>query len=199
VEPGPVTDKDYSDTSFPMHEIPPMLVKPSFINMKSIQNLDLDVNSTKYHIRQQSFQLHRDLSLNAFINVERNELNNVLSGENWLAVLLAAAEGLPIGFALLSIQYNHSHESRDSVMFVNHHFQLMTGCTRHSVLGKSLADIIVSKATTSAEATLLMVSLFFPFRTTTVGPYNESTCQSKSLQEFSVNKTYFQLVKGIEI
>jgi PAS domain S-box-containing protein len=90
-------------------------------------------------------RLQSDLSYRAFINVDKTELMHLLNGENWLAPLLSASEGLPIGFGLCTAPRTVENKSSpDSpFLFVNKYFEQITGYKRQHILGLSPFDLLL--------------------------------------------------------
>lgn len=81
--------------------------------------------------RSQGSSLSRDLCISAFINVHDYELDDLLTGENWLAPLMAAAEALPIGFSVACVKKAKNFP----IVYVNKYFQKLTGYDRQTVVG----------------------------------------------------------------
>lgn len=75
-----------------------------------------------------------EISVRAFSSADRTEMGKLLGTENWLAALLAAVEALPLAFSLTTA-------SRDRrgfpLMYVNKHFEKLTGYSRSDVLGRN--------------------------------------------------------------
>lgn len=81
-------------------------------------------------------RLHSDVSVQAFSDMDDLELRRVLTGENWLAALLAAAEELPVGLAVASAKASHAGFP---ILFVNKAFEQMTGYDRNELRGSNLS------------------------------------------------------------
>ena len=81
-------------------------------------------------------RLHSDVSVQVFSDMDDVELQKVLTGENWLAALLAAAEELPVGIAVASAQASHPGFP---ILFVNKAFEKLTGYERNELRGSNLA------------------------------------------------------------
>jgi PAS domain S-box-containing protein len=77
---------------------------------------------------------NEDLSVRAFQNLDASEITRILGSENWLAVLLAAVEALPISFALATARRDRRGYP---LMYVNKYFEKVTGFNRSDVLGKN--------------------------------------------------------------
>lgn len=119
-----------------------------------LQN-DPVVETAVSSMKSMNIRKFMDLSLNAFVNIGREEVEKVLTGENWLASLLSASEGLPLGLSLATAKaYQHGFP----VIFVNKCFQMMTGYQRSDIVGKNL-KFLQCKETEASQIKKLSDSL----------------------------------------
>lgn len=102
--------------------------KPPLKSMPSSRSISS--SATRLNRRKKD----EDLSVRAFAHVDARELGKVLGSESWLASLLAAVEALPICFSLATARRDRRGFP---LMYVNKHFEKITGFTRADVLGKN--------------------------------------------------------------
>lgn len=109
-------------------------IRPDSITPKMLTSMPID-----------DLRLASDMSYRAFVNVDKTELNRLLNGENWLAPLLSAAEGLPIGFSLCTAPRTVGNDSSGKCpfLFVNKYFEQFTGYERRFILGTSPFDLLL--------------------------------------------------------
>jgi len=77
----------------------------------------------------------RDLSLRAFRIMSYEDLSKLLTGENWLASLMSAAEGLPFGVTVANAK---SYKRGFPIIFSNKYFEDLTGYSRNEIIGRNL-------------------------------------------------------------
>jgi PAS domain S-box-containing protein len=75
-----------------------------------------------------------EISVRAFSSGDRNEIGKLLGSESWLAALLAAVEALPLAFSLSTARRDRRGFP---LMYVNKHFEKLTGYDRADVLGRN--------------------------------------------------------------
>jgi PAS domain S-box-containing protein len=75
-----------------------------------------------------------EISVRAFSSGDRNEIGKLLGSESWLAALLAAVEALPLAFSLSTARRDRRGFP---LMYVNKHFEKLTGYERADVLGRN--------------------------------------------------------------
>lgn len=112
-----------------LHHQGSLLKQPSFTRTAS-QGKMMERQNSDVKSRRKS-----NLSVRAFSDLDDRHLKNVLTGENWMAVLFAAAEGLPIAFAASAPK---GTSGGFPVITVNKKFETMTGYSRSELIGKSL-------------------------------------------------------------
>jgi PAS domain S-box-containing protein len=120
-EDAPTTKRRSLDKLNPISSLPFALITPRGKPEKSLSD-------EKKRKRQE------ELSFSAFSNVDAHELGKVLGAESWLAALISAAEALPICFSLATARRDRRGFP---LMYVNKHFEKVTGYTRKDVIGKS--------------------------------------------------------------
>lgn len=75
-----------------------------------------------------------EISVRAFSSGDKCEIGKLLGSENWLAALLAAVEALPLAFSLSTARRDRRGFP---LMYVNKHFEKLTGYSRSDVLGRN--------------------------------------------------------------
>jgi len=114
-------------------------------------------------------QRPKDLSLCAFLHMDEIELDKILTGENWLAVLVGAVEGLPVAFTLSSVTSSLCFSNQKCnppkisncsfpLLFVNRHFEDMTGYNRKNIMGMSVFEILCHGSQESSLISLAALS-----------------------------------------
>lgn len=145
------------------------ILSPPMQKAKLSNSFCLANDRRAHNIRLRS---ENDLSVRAFANVEINALDKLLNGENWMAVLLAAVEGLSIGFCLCSvssiltsIKISKPIEGSPTmlvnsldILFANQSFESMIGYNRRSLLGSSIIDVLCHGCKGTPEATLISLA-----------------------------------------
>ena len=75
-----------------------------------------------------------EVSIRAFSSGDKLEIDKLLGSESWLAALLAAVEALPLAFSLSTARKDRRGFP---LMYVNKHFEKLTGYSRSDVLGRN--------------------------------------------------------------
>ena len=75
-----------------------------------------------------------EISVRAFSSGDKFEIAKLLGSESWLAALLAAVEALPLAFSLSTARRDRRGFP---LMYVNKHFEKLTGYQRSDVLGRN--------------------------------------------------------------
>lgn len=133
----------YSRRIGPLNQSNPVELTPSVDNnmngsMKSILSSRRRDRSTPKRPVLRDFRVNsmkfNDFSLRALIHLPNEFLYPILSGDNWLAAMLSAAEALPVGFTLASASKDHKGFP---MIYVNKYFQAMTEYPRQEIIGKN--------------------------------------------------------------
>jgi len=105
-------------------------------NSVSFRSLDRSMRKIIYSTNEGGMdRQNSDLSVRAFKNVRFNELENILSVDSWLAILISAAEALSVSFVLTSVNIINGVPEFPTI-YVNRYFEKMTGYPQRSALGK---------------------------------------------------------------
>jgi len=105
-------------------------------NSVSFRSLDRSMRKIIYSSDEGGLdRQNSDLSVRAFKNVRFDELENILSVDSWLAILISAAEALSVSFVLTSVNIINGVPEFPTI-YVNRYFEKMTGYPQRSALGK---------------------------------------------------------------
>jgi PAS domain S-box-containing protein len=106
---------------------------------ESLLNKNIDKNKkseSTISLRKKKKPVRRpsEISVRAFSSGDKNEISKLLGSESWLAALLAAVEALPLAFSLSTARRDRRGFP---LMYVNKHFEKLTGYDRADVLGRN--------------------------------------------------------------
>ena len=104
----------------------------------SFRSIDRSMRKIIYSSDGDVEKQNADLSIRAFKNIRFDELENILSVDSWLAILISAAEALSVSFAVTTVNVvnGNSGGTEFPIIYVNRYFEKMTGYPQHSVIGK---------------------------------------------------------------
>ena len=95
---------------------------------------DKTERSTSLRKKKKMVKRPSEISVRAFSSGDKFEIAKLLGSESWLAALLAAVEALPLAFSLSTARRDRRGFP---LMYVNKHFEKLTGYQRSDVLGRN--------------------------------------------------------------
>ena len=95
---------------------------------------DKTERSTSLRKKKKMVKRPSEISVRDFSSGDKFEIAKLLGSESWLAALLAAVEALPLAFSLSTARRDRRGFP---LMYVNKHFEKLTGYQRSDVLGRN--------------------------------------------------------------
>jgi PAS domain S-box-containing protein len=141
LESSHATATTVEDAAASSHNIPILSAMSGEISFRGSISLAVkNTESTRTRSKMKKILNPSDLSLSAFSGLFSSAKEEVLnSRDSWLMALLAAVEALPIAFSLASAK---EKAQGFPLIYVNKHFEKITGFSRRDVLGLNVKDFL---------------------------------------------------------